>query len=270
MEVRHPKEGNIVGCDFSGIVVELGEGVDGSITKIGERVAGAVQGCKKYQKSRLYLNLIYFSAVKPNGAFAEYVVVPAEYLFRLPDEWTFEQAAQLGVACFTAYQCLYKFQALPSPFNPATEPLDLLVWSGTSSVGHYTIHFAKLSGMRVITTASPKHFDRVRSLSADIVLDYKDTKAGQEIRAATHGTLRHAVDCICEGTAPFQVSNALSLESLTAELSPSFYLMKVGKLVSEQSTRSRMPSGDRFAGSSTTWYTIKSLLRTAIRIPPVL
>lgn len=36
--------GNIVGCDFSGVVVELGAEVDSRVRKIGERVAGFIHG----------------------------------------------------------------------------------------------------------------------------------------------------------------------------------------------------------------------------------
>lgn len=216
---HYNQEGNIVGCDFAGIVTQLpGAEFDGIDVKVGDRVAGAIQGCELLSWTSNLSILTFASAVRKNGAFAEYVVAPAGNLIKIPDNWTFEQAAQLGIACFTACQCLYQSQSLPSPSSPTPEPLDLLVWSGTSSVGHYTIQLAKLAGMRVITTASPKHFDWVKSLGAELVFDYKDTKAGQKIRVATQGNLKHAVDCISEKTAPFQVSDALSLSGGTVSV----------------------------------------------------
>lgn len=40
------KEGAIVGCDFAGTVEKLGIAVRNSVRKVGDRVAGFVQGCK--------------------------------------------------------------------------------------------------------------------------------------------------------------------------------------------------------------------------------
>lgn len=95
---------------------------------------------------------------------------------------------------------------------------EVLVWSGTSSVGHFAIQLAKLAGLQVITTASPKHFDRVKSLGADSVIDYRDPRAGQQIHVLTQGRLKHAVDCISERTTPFQVSQSLSTEGGTISI----------------------------------------------------
>ena len=42
-----------------------------------------------------------------------------------------------------------------------------------TSVGQYAIQLAKLSGLRVATTASEKKWDLVKGLGADVVVDYK-------------------------------------------------------------------------------------------------
>jgi len=187
--------GTAFGCDFSGTIASLGHGVDLSFFSIGERVAGFVHG-----------------GIGKSGAFAEYVTSPSHTLIKLPPDWSFEQGAQLGIACFTACQCLYQSQALPTSLDPASAPFDLLVWSGSTSVGHYVIQFARQAGIRVITTSSPKHFDRLKSLGADAVFNYEDSKSGEKIRKYTQGKLTHAIDCISEKTSPFQVSNALSID----------------------------------------------------------
>ncbi|KAH9840915.1 chaperonin 10-like protein [Rhodofomes roseus] len=191
----HKKPENILGCDFAGTVVEVGPEVPETLRHKGERVAGCIQG-----------------GVAPNGAFAEYVVMEAALAISLPDSVTFEEGAQLGIACFTSCLALYRCLKLPTPDCPATEPIPMLIWSGTSATGQYAIQFAKLSGLRVITTASPKHFDLVRSLGADEVYDYADSKTPRKIFAATGGTLRHAMDCISQDRTPNQVSTSLSKE----------------------------------------------------------
>lgn len=42
-----------------------------------------------------------------------------------------------------------------------------------TSVGRFAIQLAKLSGLKVATTASRKNWDRLKELGADLVVDYK-------------------------------------------------------------------------------------------------
>ena len=150
-------------------------------------------------------------AISENGAFAEYLVADAQCgIVPVPVGWTFEEAAQLGVAPFTALQCLHETLELPSPFEARSGPQrSILIWGGASSVGQYAIQFAKLGGFRVITTASPKNFELVKGLGADEVFDYHDETVVEKIRATTGNTLDIAVDTISEGKTPEQVTGAI-------------------------------------------------------------
>ena len=150
-------------------------------------------------------------AISENGAFAEYVSADAQYgIVPVPVGWTFEEAAQLGVAPYTALQCLHETLELPSPFEPRSGPQrSILIWDGASSVGQYAIQFAKLGGFRVITTASPKNFELVKGLGADEVFDYHDETVVEKIRATTGNALDIAVDNISEGKTPEQVTGAI-------------------------------------------------------------
>ncbi|KAJ7782240.1 chaperonin 10-like protein [Mycena maculata] len=194
----HTHAGNILGCDFAGTVVEIGAEVSAGLRKMGERVAGAVHG-----------------GIAPNGAYAEYVAVDAALIISIPDDMTFENVAQLGVACFTVCQSLYQCLGLPTPLKPASVPEDILIWSGTSATGQYAVQFAKLAGLRVISTASAKNIEFVKSLGADEVFDYADWKTPKKISATTEGSLKYAVDCISEGMTPNQVSMSLGKEGGT-------------------------------------------------------
>jgi len=185
------KYGGIVGTDFAGTVEELGPDVPEGVRTVGERVAGVI-----------------FSA---NGTFCEYLVVDAEFgIVPIPGSWSFEEAAQLGVAPLTALHCLHGPLELPSPFEARSGPRRLiLIWGGASSVGQYAIQFAKLGGFHIITTASPKNFDLVRGLGADEVFDYRDENVVEKIRAATGNALDIAIDTVCEGNTPGQVTGAI-------------------------------------------------------------
>jgi len=47
----------------------------------------------------------------------------------------------------------------------------LFIYGGSSSVGQYAIQLAKLSGYKVITTASKRNHELVKSLGADLAFD---------------------------------------------------------------------------------------------------
>jgi NADPH:quinone reductase-like Zn-dependent oxidoreductase len=153
------------------------------------------------------------TVLQPNGAYAEYVVADAELgIVPIPDGWSFEEAAQLGIGPLTALQCLHETLELPSPFeaiDPGNPQRTILIWGGASSVGQYAIQYAKLAGLRVLTTASPKNFDFVRGLGADLVFDYREEDVVQKIRASTGNALEIAVDTISEGKTPKQVAGAI-------------------------------------------------------------
>ena len=131
----------------------------------------------------------------------------------IPDGWSFEEAAQLGVPPVTALQCLHETLELPSPFearSTAEQPhRTILIWGGASAVGQYAVQFAKLCGLRVLTTASSKNFDLVKGLGADEVFDYRDEGVVEKIRAATGNALDIAIDTISEGKTPAQVTGAI-------------------------------------------------------------
>ena len=151
--------------------------------------------------------------MQANGSFAEYLVVDAEFgVVPIPGGWSFEEAAQLGVGPLTALQCLHQSLELPSPFEvirPRDSQRTILIWGGASSVGQYAIQFAKLGGLRVLTTASPKNFGLVRGLGADDVFDYRDEGVVEKIRAATGNALDIAVDTVSEGKTAEQVTGAI-------------------------------------------------------------
>ncbi|KAF5349761.1 hypothetical protein D9758_010176 [Tetrapyrgos nigripes] len=198
-EWRKGKEPAIVGLDFAGIVQEVGQSIDSF--QVGDRVAGMVHGCKDL-----------------NGSFAEYVAAIPHMMFKVPESWSLEDASQLPCACYTACQSLYQSQDLPYPDNPAPVPFDILSWASGTSVGQFTVQLAKLGGMRVIATASPKHFDRLKALGIDDVFDYHDPDVSKKIKAYTNGKLRHAVDCICKEDTPKAISDALSDEGGTVSV----------------------------------------------------
>lgn len=65
-------------------------------------------------------------------------------------------------------------------------------------VSRYAIQLAKLAGLKVATTASPKKHSLLKSLGADVILDYKDSDISQKLREATSDSISYGLDTIAE------------------------------------------------------------------------
>ncbi|CAK4001977.1 related to zinc-binding oxidoreductase [Lecanosticta acicola] len=184
--------GVTLGADCSeqsqgGVVEETGPGC-GDHWKKGDRIAAFVHGGNVTQPD--------------DGAFAEYCLVKADVALKVPDAMSDEDAATLGVAVATCGQALY--QALELPL-PGGEPYDgfLLVYGGSTASGTLAIQYARLSGCKVIATASPHNWPLLKELGVEEAFDYKDPDLhfadGSWIRAFTSNSLVLGLDCIAEG-----------------------------------------------------------------------
>lgn len=179
----------LIGCDYAGVVVEVGKDVKKPFKK-GDRICGFVHGGNVNQLE--------------DGAFAEYIVAKGDLQMHIPDNLSFQQAATLGVGITTVGQSLYQTLKLALPTEPLKTPEPLLIYGGSTATGVLAIQFAKLSGYKVYTTCSPRNFDLVKSLGADEVFDYKDPKSAAAIRAATDDKLKLVLDTISlESTAEY-------------------------------------------------------------------
>ncbi|KAK9775864.1 putative Enoyl reductase (ER) domain-containing protein [Seiridium cardinale] len=172
-------ENATLGSEYSGKIVEVAESGCARF-KVGDRIAGCV--------------FISLTEVFPNsGCFAEYALVKGDAQFSvnaLGDGVSDEQAAGIGVAFSTAYHGLYYCMKLPWPDSGSPDvQRTILVYGGATNTGMIAIQLAKLSGLVVITTCSPKNFNLLRSLGADHVIDYfdKDTCIKQILATARNG-----------------------------------------------------------------------------------
>ncbi|KAL8287427.1 hypothetical protein RQP46_003285 [Phenoliferia psychrophenolica] len=187
----NPTVGSILGCDYSGIVLNIGEGV--TTVKKGDRVAGLVHG----------------GSSPDTGAFADFIKTDAAVTWTIPDDISFEEAAAMGgVGTATAFHVLYAELGLAKPDAPLTTPEPFLIWGGATSVGLYVIQLAKMSGYTVIVTCSPKSNDLVKSLGADAVYPYSDPETPSKISAA-YPTLALALDAVSSQETTAQTSQSL-------------------------------------------------------------
>ena len=145
--------------DGTGVIDAVGEGVDPG--RVGQRVW-----------------LWLAAAGSPWGTAAEWSLVPGEKAVPLPDNASAELGASLGVPAITAHRCLFA----DGPVGGQT----VLVSGGAGAVGHYAIELAKRAGARVITTVSgPQKAELAAKAGADLVVNYREPGAVDEIRAFT-------------------------------------------------------------------------------------
>lgn len=200
--------GAISGCEFAGIVTDVGRTAmsDWDIS-VGDRVTAAIMG---------------MNPLRPRiGAFAEHSVAPARCVLKMRDDWDFAKSAGIGNAWYTMGWALFHVMGLPA--GPALEPLNsdlkppkldgprieinnfdgsntkkmiVLVSGGSSSTGTCAIQLLKMAGFRVVATCSERNFDLVRSYGADAVFDHSSTTIAADIKAYTGNGLRLALDCI--------------------------------------------------------------------------
>ena len=140
---RGPPRGT--GCDVAGEIVAVGSGA--SPRHMGERVFGSL------------------SPMVRDGAFAEFVVIPAMNLVPIPDGVDFANAATLPVAGGTAWQALAEHGRLTSGQR-------VLITGAAGGVGHFAVQVAKHLGAHVVGVCSAANADFVRGQGADEVVDY--------------------------------------------------------------------------------------------------
>lgn len=66
-------------------------------------------------------------------------------------------------------------------------------------MGQFAIQLAKLTGLNVATTASPKNWDLLRGYGADVVVDYKDPNVVEKLKEQTNDSIQYGLDCVTEG-----------------------------------------------------------------------
>lgn len=100
------------------------------------------------------------------GTFAELIAVDAADLALKPKNLSMEEAASIPLVGLTAWQALVEVGKV----KPGQK---VFIQAGSGGVGTFAIQLAKHLGATVATTTSAANAGLVKSLGADVVIDYK-------------------------------------------------------------------------------------------------
>jgi len=141
-------------------VIRLGVDVAGQVEAVGRSVTQFKPGDEVFGTCR--------------GAFAEYGCTSEEALVVKPANVTFEQAASVPIAAFTALQGLRKGKIRPGQ--------KVLINGAAGGVGTFAVQIAKTFGADVTGVCSTRNMEMVRSIGADQVIDYtrEDFSKGEQ------------------------------------------------------------------------------------------
>ncbi len=198
---------HIPGADGAGEVAGLGPGVSGPAQ--GERVVinanlgcGRCEFCLAGEDNRCRDWHLLGETVR--GTYAEYVVVPAANVLRLPDGFDEHVAAAAGLVFHTAWHSLITRGHLQAGES-------VLVVGASGGVNTACIQVAKLAGARVYVVGSSREkLALAESLGADVLID----RSRQEnwSRAVYEASGRRGVDVVVDnvgaGTMPHSLRAA--------------------------------------------------------------
>ena len=134
----------------------LGHDVAGVVVKAGPSVRQFKPGDEVYARTDDFRI----------GTFAEFVPVKESSLAPKPKGLTMEEAASIPLVGLTAWQALVETAKL-------SKGQRVFIQAGSGGVGTFAIQLARHLGATVATTTSAANFELVRSLGADVVIDYR-------------------------------------------------------------------------------------------------
>ena len=134
----------------------LGHDVAGVVTKVGSKVSKFKIGDAVYARP----------ADHRIGTFAEFISMHENDVAMKPTNLSMEEAASIPLVGLTVWQALIEKADLKKGQK-------VFIQAGSGGVGTFAIQLAKHLGATVATTTSSANIALVKSLGADIIIDYK-------------------------------------------------------------------------------------------------
>jgi NADPH:quinone reductase-like Zn-dependent oxidoreductase len=161
----------ILGADGAGVVVALGDGVEG--LEVGQRVV--------LNPGIAHDGRITVVGEHTDGTCCELKALPAAQLYPLDDSLSFEEGAAFPLVFETAYRMLVTKAAL-------REGEWVLIWGIGGGVALAAFELARALGVRtIVTSSSEEKLERARALGADAAVSHVADDVVAAVREATDG-----------------------------------------------------------------------------------
>lgn len=148
----------------------LGLDVAGKIDSVGTNITSWKPGDRVF----------YHGDLSKPGGYAEFAIAPEHIITRIPDNVTFEDAAAIPCAGYTAWQIL-------SRKIPVRQGETLLVHGGAGGVGGFAIQLGRIKNLKITTTCSAANFTTVKDLGAAHPIDYRSEDVTARVMEITNG-----------------------------------------------------------------------------------
>ena len=144
-----------------------------------------------------------------DGWLAEYVLMPASALVKLPDSISYEAAATFASSGITAWQGLFEVGGVKAG--------DIVLTLGTGGVSTFGLLFSKAVGATVVmTSSSDEKLEKMRGLGADITINYrKNPNWAEEVYEKTNG---HGADIILENVGRSNIDNSMPAAAASGKI----------------------------------------------------
>lgn len=182
----------VLGHECAGEVVEVGKNV--GTVNVGDRVAvEAGVPCRKCKFCRLgRYNLcadVTFLATPPfHGAFREYIAHPEDYLFKLPDNMSYEEGAMIEPLSVGVY----------AAERGNVNVRDTVAILGAGPIGLMALQTARARGAAdvLVTDLVPFRLDFAKNLGAAATINVKEDDPVQKVMEYTDGGADVIMDCV--------------------------------------------------------------------------
>jgi NADPH:quinone reductase-like Zn-dependent oxidoreductase len=174
---------HIPGAEISGVVERVGNNVnrvnEGDRVVVYSRIFdGSCDLC--LNSSEMLCKNGGLISVVNNGGFAEYIAVPEQNVFKIPDDMDWDLAASLSVTALTP------FHALKEASLKINE--SLLVFGASGNTGMLAVQFAKKMGAKVIAVTTKNW---IKEFGADHITTFD--KVIEEVKEFTQGNMAAVV-----------------------------------------------------------------------------
>jgi len=190
----HPLTGQkpplTMGHEFSGTIVEIGEGV--TRHRIGERVSiepliycGECYACKRGYYNQC--SKVGFVGINRDGGFAEYVIVDENMVHRIPDQVSFEEGALVEPTAVSLYAVR----------ESKLKPGDSVAIFGAGPIGLLTLLSVKAAGATqiIVIDLSEERLKKAKELGATSVIEGQRDDIAATIHQLTNGGVSVAYEC---------------------------------------------------------------------------